>query len=200
MDMSQNRAENLREGVRRAYSAAADDPHGKHPFPVGRRFAESLGYPGDFLDALPPESVDAFSGVSNVALMADIAAGARVLDVGCGAGLDSLIAAERVGPLGQVIGVDFSESMIGRARRAAHEIQANNVGFCVGDAERLPLPDGSVSLALANGIFNLNPARQAIFRELSRVIARGGRVFVSELILKDPLPEEDQGSEGNWFA
>ena len=200
MDTSQHRAENLRDGVRRAYSAAANDPLDDHPFPVGRSFAESVGYPGDLLDALPPESVDAFSGVSNVAVMADIPMDARVLDLGCGAGLDSLIAAERVGSGGHVVGVDFSESMIGRARRAAHEIQANNAGFCVGDAERLPLANGSVSLALANGIFNLNPARQEIFRELSRVVARGGTVFVSELILKDALPEEDQGSEVNWFA
>ena len=200
MDTIQNRTANLREGVRRAYSAAAEDPRGKHPFPAGKEFAASLGYPRDLLDALPPESVDAFSGVSAIAMMADIAADACVLDVGCGAGLDSLIAAQRVGSRGQVIGVDFSESMIGRARRAAHEIQADNVGFCVGDAERLPLPDRSVSFALANGIFNLNPARQEIFRELSRVVALGGLVFVAELILNDPLPEEDQGGEATWFA
>ena len=99
-------------------------------------------------------AVEAFAGVSNVSVTAAISVGATVLDLGCGAGLDSLVASLRVGPGGQVVGIDFSEAMIARARRAAAEIGANNVDFQLADAERLPLGDASVDVALINGIFN----------------------------------------------
>lgn len=198
--MSTDKTQQLREGVRRAYSAAAERPQDEHPFPVGRRFAESLGYPLDRLAALPSASVDAFSGVSNVAVFADIPAGATVLDLGCGAGLDSLLAARRVGLQGRVIGVDFSEAMLARARHAAAEAGVGNAEFYPADAESLPLADDVIDVALVNGIFNLNPARAAILRELARVVRPGGGVYAAELILRESLPREIQESESNWFA
>lgn len=112
--MKINKATQLRHGVRQAYSAVADNPQAEHPFPVGRQFAESLGYSPGVLADLPAAAVEAFAGVSNVAVFADIPEGATVLDLGCGAGLDSLIAAGRVGPAGRVLGIDFSESMLTR--------------------------------------------------------------------------------------
>ena len=193
-------AHKLREGVRDAYSAAARTPQEEHAFPVGRAFAESLGYPRDLLDAMPAACVEAFAGVSNVAVFAAIPPGAIVLDLGCGAGLDSLIAARRVGPNGKVVGVDFSEAMLDRARRAAAEAGVTNVEFRRADAEALPLPDRSVDVAIVNGIFNLNPARGAIFGELARVLRPDGEVFVAELILIEPLPEDERASLTNWFA
>lgn len=190
----------LRDGVRGAYSAAAERPQDKHPFPVGRSFAESLGYPQDLLAALPRASVDAFSAVSNVAVFARIPAGAVVLDLGCGAGLDSLIAAQRVGPQGRVIGVDFSDAMLARAREAAVELGVRNVEFYQADAEKLPIGDGLIDVALANGIFNLNPEREAIFGELARAVRQGGAVYAAELILQEPLPPDVKDNETNWFA
>lgn len=194
------RSARLRSKVREAYSAAAEDPQASHPFPVGRHFAESLGYPGDLLDLMPRACVDAFAGVSNVALFADLIPGATVLDLGCGAGLDSLIAAERVGPGGRVLGLDFSESMLFRARQAGSQLGRNNVLFCKGDAENLPLEDETIDAALVNGIFNLNPARAAIFPELARVVKPGASVYVAEIILCQPLPPEVRASEVDWFA
>ena len=190
----------LRDGVRRAYSAAAERPQDKHPFPVGRSFAESVGYPRDLLAGLPSVSVDAFSGVSNVAVFAGIPVGAVILDLGCGAGLDSLIAAQRVGPTGRVIGVDFSDAMLGRARQSAVELGVRNVEFYQADAETLPIDDSVIDVALANGVFNLNPDREAIFGELARVVRQGGAVYAAELILREPLSPEIQDSESNWFA
>ncbi|HXV44816.1 MAG TPA: methyltransferase domain-containing protein [Anaerolineae bacterium] len=190
----------IRAGVRQAYSAAADNPQARHPFPVGRQFAESLGYSPDMLAGLPAAAVDAFAGVSNVAVFAEFPPGATVLDLGCGAGLDSLLAARRVGPAGQVIGIDFSEAMLQRARQAAVEAGISNVEFRQADAENLDLDDASIDVALVNGIFNLNPARDCIFRELARVMRPGGAVFAAELILREPLPPEAQASETNWFA
>ncbi len=186
--------------VREAYSAAAARPEAKHPFPVGRHFAESLGYPNDLLDILPDTCKRAFSGVSNVSAFADLAPGAIVLDVGCGAGMDSLIAAHRVGLDGTVVGLDFSEPMLERARQAAIQSDLHNLLFCRADAERLPFKDGEFDTALVNGIFNLNPAREAIFTELARVLRLGGAVFVAELILRQQFPDKDRASKTNWFA
>jgi arsenite methyltransferase len=190
----------LRDKVRIAYSAAAETPQEKHAFPVGRAFAESIGYPADLLDHLPAVACDAFAGVSNVSLFAEIPSGARILDLGCGAGLDALIAARRVGPAGKVIAVDFSTAMLDRARQAVVEAGASNVELREAGAEQLPIADEEIDVALVNGIFNLNPARDAIFRELARVVRRGGTVFAAELILSSPLPAETRASESNWFA
>ena len=191
---------NLREGVRGAYSAAAEDSQRKHPFPVGRQFAESLGYAPEQLAKLPAVSVEAFAGVSNVAVSAAIAPGATVLDLGCGAGLDSLLAAAKTGPLGRVIGVDFSRSMLDRARRGASEAGFSNIESREADAERLPIEDASVDVAMVNGIFNLNPTRDAIFRELARVMRPGGVVYAAELILRHPVQKPEVIDEANWFA
>jgi arsenite methyltransferase len=193
-------SEDIRSKVRDAYSAAAAAPEARHPFPVGRAFAESLGYPAELLDRLPAASVDAFAGVSNISMTAAIEPGATVLDLGCGAGLDALIAGERTGPEGRVVALDFSETMLGRAQAGAAQLHQENLIFCRADAERLPLADDSVDLALVNGIFNLNPARDAIFQELGRVVRPGGRVYAAELILSRPLAPAEQQSEANWFA
>jgi ubiquinone/menaquinone biosynthesis C-methylase UbiE len=144
-------------------------------------------------------AVEAFAGVSNLAVFASLPPGARVLDLGCGAGLDSLIAAQRVGPAGRVIGIDFSDSMLTRAGRAAAALGIN-VTFCRGDAEHLPLETGSVDVALVNGIFNLNPARTEIFRELARVMRPGGAVYAAELIAREPVTTSGTFTEAEWFA
>jgi arsenite methyltransferase len=190
----------LREMVRAAYSAAAEQPQEKHAFPVGRQFAEGLGYPGELLDRFPSVACDAFAGVSNVSLFAELPVGATVLDLGCGAGLDALIAAQRVGSAGKVIGVDFSEAMLARARDAVVESGTTNLELRQANAEQLPIRDREIDVALVNGIFNLNPARDAIFHELARVVRRGGAVYAAELILSQPLPSETRASDKDWFA
>jgi SAM-dependent methyltransferase len=192
-------ASSIRAGVHNAYSAAAERPSEPHPFPVGRRFAESIGYSAELLRGLPGDCVDRFAGVSNISLVAEIAPGATVLDLGCGAGLDSLIASRRVGPAGRVAAMDFSQAMLEHARRGARAAGTENVVFCRADAEGLPLPAASIDVALVNGIFNLNPARECIFHELARVVRKGGTVYSAELILSAPLPPEQQNA-ANWFA
>lgn len=194
-----NRGE-LREKVRAAYSSVALEPEAPHPFPVGRAFAETLGYEPAWLDSIPATALEAFAGVSNVACFAELPESGNVLDLGCGAGLDSLLLARRMGPGGRVIGMDFSTAMLERARTAAYESETGNVSFCRADAERLPLRDGSIDVAVVNGIFNLNPAREAIFRELARCVRSGGRLYAAELVLRDPLAPEVKASERDWFA
>ncbi len=193
-------ATDLRESVRVAYSAAADAPMSKHPFPIGASFAQELGYPRELVERIPSESVDAFTGVSNVSIRASLCEGALVLDLGCGAGLDSLVAAERVGANGRVVGIDFSGSMLNRAKRSALRSGRGYLVFLRASAEQIPLRDSCIEIALVNGIFNLNPFRENIFRELFRVLRPGGRLFAAELILKSTLPEHLQLGSANWFS
>lgn len=198
----------VRSQVSQAYSAAAVQPEAKHPFPVGRQFAVSIGYPHELLLNVPADAVEAFCGVSNVSIFSKIPEGATVLDLGCGAGLDTLIAAKRAGPTGKVIAVDFSETMLERARKAA-KLGAANVKFHRADAESLPIEDASVDVALVNGIFNLNPARPSIFDELARVVRPGGAVYASEIVIRDlpwvikpaiRLIWSFRRNRSNWFA
>lgn len=198
--LSETTRARLSRAVRDAYSSVAIEPRATHPFPVGRDFALSLGYPADLLDAIPGVAVDAFTGVSNLAVLADVARSARVLDLGCGAGLDSLIAARRAGPSGRVIAVDFSAAMLERAHTAQAQARARNVLVCRGDAEHLPVRSATIDVALVNGIFNLNPGRATIFGELARVVRAGGAVFAAEIVLREPLPPTTQFSEADWFA
>lgn len=191
-------SQSIRDKVRGAYSSAAQQPRDHHPFPVGRSFAESLGYPAASLDEIPGASLDAFTGVSAVPSFADLPDRGKILDLGCGAGLDSLLIARR-STARAILGLDFSAAMLARARCAAAALSANNVLFCRADAERLPLNDASIDAAVVNGIFNLNPARAAIFSELARCIRPGGHLYAAELILKDPLPP-GAADEANWFA
>lgn len=190
----------LEAAVREAYSAAARRPQDDHPFPVGRKFAQSIGYPAELLDTLPELAVDAFAGVANLSVLAPIASGSRVLDLGCGAAMDSLIAAQRTGPKGFVVGLDFSAPMLERARQAAAAAGAANVGVCLANAGTMPFRDGAFDVALVNGIFNLNPARELIFGELARVIRPGGFVYAAELVVGQSLPAESGTNIRSWFA
>ncbi len=198
--MDAETASRLRLGTHQAYSAAAQDPSAEHPFPVGEDFALSLGYSQELLASLPKHAAASFSGVANLHSFAVIPPGSMVLDMGCGAGLDSLIAARRTASTGRVIAVDFSITMLTRARQAVMESASHNIELVHSDAETLPLASDQVDVALVNGIFNLNPRREAIFRELARVMRRGGMLYAAELILKSPLPPEIQSDEQDWFA
>lgn len=181
-------SQELREGVKEAYSAAAESPEGRHPFPVGREFAESVGYTGEWLELA---GAAVFAGVSNVGVTAPVEPGMTVLDVGCGAGLDSAVMARRMGGHGRVLGLDFSEEMLRKAAGTAR-VKAG--------AESMPLRESSVDLAVVNGIFNLNPFRTEIFRELARVVKPGGRVYGAELVLKGELSVTFQAGRANWFS
>ena len=186
--------------VRDAYSQASDNPDGSHPFPIGYDFALSIGYPEELLESLPRTSVDGFTGVSNVSVFAEILAGSTVLDLGCGGGTDSLVAAKKAGPAGKVYGVDFSAAMLTRARAGAKMACASNVEFHEADGQGIPFDDATFDVVMVNGIFNLNPDRVGIFQELARVLRSGGVFYGGEIILSEPMDEEERAGLSNWFS
>lgn len=181
-------SEQLKAEVRQAYSRVAMEPGERHPFPVGAGLARSLGYAEPLVNDYPM-AAEAFAGVACVPGFIEVDARMTVLDVGCGAGLDSLAIGPRVR---RMVGLDFSAEMLARA-------SAMHLDVVQGDAERMPFATGCFDAALANGIFNLNPRRGELMAELARVIKPGGMLWGAELVLVGALDEEAR-SQASWFA
>ncbi|HLZ68762.1 MAG TPA: methyltransferase domain-containing protein [Dehalococcoidia bacterium] len=189
----------VQAAVRERYSGVAAEPARDFGFPVGRAFAEAVGYAPELLAALPAEAAEAFAGVACPVPRAELHPGETVVDLGCGAGLDSLLAARAVGETGHVIGVDFAPQMVERARRVANVARMPQVEIRLADGCALPLADESADAVLVNGIFNLNPDKTALLREAGRVLRPGGRLVAAEIILTAPLPEGEGHSLDDWF-
>jgi arsenite methyltransferase len=182
--------EALRAEVRHKYREVAADPAGAHHFHTGRRLARLLGYPQETVDALPDAAVESFAGIANPFSLRPLEAGERVVDVGSGAGFDSIVAAGQVGPDGAVVGVDMTAEMLAKARRNATELGLDHVEFREGLAERLPVPDGWADVVIANGVFNLCSDKRAVFAEVHRVLAPGGWLQFGDIANGEPVPEE----------
>jgi SAM-dependent methyltransferase len=165
---------------------------------TGNRCAEYLGY-GDTLDGIPVVSLESFVGVGNPASFARLTAGERVLDIGCGGGLDALVAAAAVGPEGEVVGVDITPEMIGRAREAAAMAPSAPVTFLLADAsERLPFEDGAFDAVQSNGCLNLSPRKLELLAEAHRVLRAGGRLALCDAVLKPEKAAEVSADPDSW--
>jgi arsenite methyltransferase len=158
-----------------------------------RAVAEAFGYSPEELAAIPAEANMGLS-CGNPTAFASLRPGETVVDLGCGGGLDVFLAAQKVGPTGRAIGIDMTPEMIERARagaaRGADGRPVANAEFLLGTIDKLPLPDGSVDVVISNCVINLAPDKRAVFREIARVLKPGGRVAVSDIALKKPLPPE----------
>ncbi len=189
----------LRDGIRTMYSRVAASPDGEFHFHRGPEYAAArLGYDAAELAALPPDVTSAFAGIGNPHAIAPVPAGATVLDIGCGAGTDLLIAARRVGPRGRAIGVDMTDAMRQRAARGAAASGLSNVEVRDGDATRLPVEDGSVDVVISNGVLNLVPEKARAVAEIARVLKPGGRVQIADIVIGEMLPESARRDVDLW--
>jgi ubiquinone/menaquinone biosynthesis C-methylase UbiE len=184
--------------VANRYSAIGAAPAEEPSIPVGREWAIALGYPERLLESIPTAAVDAFTGIGAPLLLADLKGGDVVLDLGCGAGVDAILASSAVGKAGQVRAVDFAPAMVGRARSAVSEAGCHNVSVREASAVSLPLADQSVDVVLVNGLFNLTPDKEAVVRELQRVLRQSGRIVASEIVITDGKPAARPDLE-SWF-
>jgi arsenite methyltransferase len=192
-------AQVVREEVSKIYSRVATDPDGDFHFHRGPAYAaEFLGYDPAELAALPSECTASFAGIANPHLIAPILPGETVLDIGCGAGTDLLLAARRVGPGGRAIGIDMTEAMLDRALASAAAAGLRNVEVHRADATALSLPDASVDVVISNGVLNLVPEKEKAFAEILRVLRPGGRLQLADIVLNAPLSAEARGDVGLW--
>jgi SAM-dependent methyltransferase len=189
----------LRAEVQSIYARVAQDPSGEFHFHRGPDYAaELLGYDRAELARLPGESTASFAGVANPHRMGPLGAGAVVLDIGCGAGMDLLLAARSVGPGGRAIGVDMTEAMVERARASARAAGLDNVEVRLGDALALPLDDASVDVVISNGVLNLTPDKAVAYGEVHRVLRPGGRFLYGDIVVGSELSESIRRDIDLW--
>jgi SAM-dependent methyltransferase len=188
----------LREEIRKTYTEVSSEQEHEFIFPTGRRWAQELGYPEPELSRVPDASVESFAGVANHWTLGRIEPGQVVLDLGCGAGTDLLIAAQMTGPQGHAIGVDMTAAMLERTRASAAEIGLANVELHESLIESLPLEDASVDVVISNGVIDLVPDKEAVFDEIDRVLRSGGRLQIADVIIHHAVSEDARKRIDLW--
>jgi arsenite methyltransferase len=188
----------LREEIRKTYTDVSTDQDQEFIFPTGRAWAQEIGYPEPELARVPDATVESFAGVANHWLLGSIEPGEIVLDLGCGAGTDLLIAAQMIGPTGRVIGVDMTASMLERARASADEMGIDNVELIESLIESLPLGDASVDVVISNGVIDLVPDKDAVLDEIDRVLRPGGRLQLADVVIHHEVSEDARKRIDLW--
>jgi SAM-dependent methyltransferase len=188
----------MQAAVKRRFAAVASEPQREKKFPVGPASARNLGYDSREIDALPPSATESFCGVGNPLKLGEIKPAEVILDLGSGAGLDSLLAARRVGQSGKVIGVDMCPEMVAKGRGNASRLGQSNVEFLNAEIEKLPLSDGSIDVVISNGVFNLCPDKRRVLAEAFRVLRPGGRLQMADILLHDEVSPEEVAQKGEW--
>jgi arsenite methyltransferase len=189
----------LRSEISNIYGRVAEDPEGEFHFHRGRDYAAAfLGYDAGELATLPPDCTASFAGIGNPLAIGPIRPGETVLDIGCGAGMDLLLAAKRAGASGHAIGVDMTDAMVECARRSAEAAGLRQVEVRKGDATALPVADGSIDVVSSNGVLNLVPEKERGFAEIVRVLKPGGRLHLADIALDVELPEDARRNIDLW--
>ena len=188
----------LRSEIQKTYTEVSTEQDQDFIFPTGRAWAEELGYPEPELSRVPDASVESFAGVANHWLLGRIERGARVLDLGCGAGTDLLIAAQMAGLEGEAIGIDMTPAMLDRALASAREMRLPNVEVHEGLIESLPLDDASVDVVISNGVIDLVVDKEAVFDEIDRVLRPGGRLQIADVVIHKEVSEDARKRIDLW--
>ncbi len=190
----------LRDEITKTYTDVSTEPQRDFIFPTGRAWAEALDYPQPELGRVPDATVESFAGVANPWSLGRIKPGSAILDLGCGAGTDLLIAAQMTGSDGRVIGIDMTESMLERARASARAMDLANVQLHHGLIEDLPLADESIDVVISNGVIDLVPDKEAVFAEIDRVLRPGGRLQLADVIIHTEISEDARRRIDLWTA
>jgi len=189
----------LRSEISKIYGRVAKDPEGEFHFHRGPTYAaEFLGYDAAELASLPVDCTASFAGIANPIAIGPVHLGETVLDIGCGAGMDLLLLAKRVGPTGEAIGVDMTDLMVERARQSAQARGLSQVEVRTGDATALPVADASIDVVSSNGVLNLVPEKARAFGEILRVLKPGGRLHLADIALDVELPEDARRNIDLW--
>ncbi len=188
----------LRTQIAAKYTEVALDPEKGFHFHTGRPLAAMLGYGLEEVDSLPSSVVESFAGTGNPFSMGRMPTGATVLDIGCGAGFDTLLAARQVGPAGRVIAVDMTEAMLEKTRAAARALAFGHVDVRMGFAEDLPVDSESVDVVISNGVINLCPDKIAVMREVFRVLKPGGSFQIGDIVVHKEVPQDAKDDIDLW--
>jgi SAM-dependent methyltransferase len=188
----------LRQEIRAKYAVVAQEPERGFHFHVGRPLAQMLAYEDAELDWLPQETLKSFAGTGNPFAMGRLAPGERVLDLGCGTGVDTLIAARQVGPGGHLTAIDMTEAMLTKVRASVSSLGLENVECKLGYAENLPVEDGSMDVVISNGVINLCPDKEAVMKEIWRVLRPGGRIQVADMVVHKEVPQDAKDDIELW--
>jgi SAM-dependent methyltransferase len=188
----------LREEIQKTYTEVSTDAAQEFIFPTGRSWAHELGYPEPELSRVPDATAESFAGVANHWLLGRIEPGSVVLDLGCGAGTDLLIAAQMTSPTGRVIGVDMTPSMLERSRASSQEMGLANVELHESLIEALPVEDASVDIVISNGVIDLVPDKDAVFDEIDRVLRPGGRLQLADVVIHHEVSEDARARIDLW--
>jgi arsenite methyltransferase len=187
----------LKSEIKKTYASVSQEPEKDFVFPTGRAWARDLDYP-DELERVPDFVADSYAGVANPFSLGRLAPGERVLDLGSGAGTDSLVASFMVRPEGQVTGIDMTPEMLEKARVGAAAVGATNVTFVEGEVERLPFADATFDVVISNGVIDLVPDKDAVFDEIHRVLAPGGRIQIADVTIQQPVSDEGRRNIDLW--
>jgi arsenite methyltransferase len=188
----------LRTAIQEEYAEVAACPMKGFHFHTGRFLADRLGYPAERVDALPDAVVESFAGVGNPFSWGNLQPGETVVDLGCGAGFDTVLAAQMVGAEGRVIGVDMTPAMLNKARRNAELLGLSNVDLREGFLEELPVADATADVVISNGVINLCPDKATVLAEAFRVLKPGGRLQIADIIVSKAVPEGAKEDIALW--
>jgi SAM-dependent methyltransferase len=198
-NMTRNDLDKIEAGIRQKYSEVAKSPEGRFQYPTGRKGLETLNYDKTLIDQLPDAIASSYCGVGNPFSLGKINAGEHVLDMGCGAGVDTILAAIMVGPNGSAVGVDMVPEMIARAESNLKMTGMDTVSFQTTAGENLPFPDDTFDVVISNGVINLIPDKEGALTEILRVLKPGGRLMVADQIAVASVQKDIQARVASWF-